>query len=323
MTALPVRQLYYHRDYDGVVAAAMVQASTHIDLDLRPIQYRPNLAWTSRHLAPHTGIVDFLYHPEATLWIDHHDTTFATEATQQTFRADAFHVFAPEAASCPGVIVELPWFERGERWNDYVRWANLIDGAAYESAVQANDLKNPHLVLSHVIAEVTDPHSLELVVRAVAQKPVGQVLELRDLQAPQARVMRDDARIRENLPKLLLVHGQVATLDQSDLPIPYRRYLAYERYPQIRYGIGLYRTEEATIVSVGENPWSRRGPVHLGQLCKEFGGGGRRSTAGVPVRSVDEARTLAALLTDRLNEALRSEKLPVVSRSGSNPTNAA
>ena len=33
MSDLPLRQLYYHRDYDGVVAAAMIQAAVHTTLD--------------------------------------------------------------------------------------------------------------------------------------------------------------------------------------------------------------------------------------------------------------------------------------------------
>lgn len=308
MTCLPLRTLYYHHDYDGLVAAAMVQATTPTELDLRPVQYEPNLNWTGRSLPPDTGIVDFLYHHEATFWVDHHVTTFASEAIRQNFRPDPFHVFAPHAASCPGVIIGLPWFDRGRHWDDYVRWADIIDGAAYESPAQANDLANPHLLLSYVIAELENPDVLAMVVRAVTLRSASQVLELPELQAIAARVLRDDARIRQRLSKLLQLRGQVAILDQSTSAIPYRRYLAYECHPQTRYGIGLYRSDDATIVSVGENPWNEPGPVHLGELCREFGGGGRRATAGVPMRSAEAARKLAALLTDRLNEALRSEK---------------
>src|SRR5688572_22189187 len=140
MKYLPLQRLYYHHDYDGVVAAAMVTSTTRTELELTPVQYAPDLNWTEKRLAVETGIVDFLYHPEATLWIDHHATTFSSEAVRERFRPDPFHVFAPDAASCPGVIVRLPWFERCERWNDYVRWADIIDGAAYESPAQANNL---------------------------------------------------------------------------------------------------------------------------------------------------------------------------------------
>jgi hypothetical protein len=248
-----------------------------------------------------------MYHPEAALWIDHHATTFSTEAVRQSFHPDPFHVFAPDAASCPGVIVNLPWFEGGDHWADYVRWADVIDGAAYESPAQANDLTNPHLLLSHIIAEPLESDALATIVRAVSLVSASEVLDLPDLQATRARVLQDDSRIREYLSKRLKAQGQVVILDQSDLFIPYRRYLAYECYPKTRYGIGLYRSDNAIIVSVGENPWNKPGPIHLGQLCQEFGGGGRRATAGVPMSSRETASALAAVLADRLNEALQFE----------------
>jgi hypothetical protein len=307
MSDLPLLRLCYHRDYDGVVAAAMVQATTPTVLDLVPVQYTPNLNWTERSLPPNTGIVDFLYHPDATLWLDHHATTFPSEAAHLSFRPDPFHVFTPDAASCPGVIVGLPWFEGGEHWDDYVHWADIIDGAAYTSPAQANDLANPHILLSHVIADLIDPDSLAIVIRAIPGKSAAEVLELPDLQSSRARLLRDDVLIRQLLATLLRVKGGVTVLDQSDLALPYQRYLAYERHPATRYGIGLYRSGDAIIVSVGENPWNERGPVHLGELCREFGGGGRRATAGVPMLSVEAARELAMRLADRLNEALLFE----------------
>ena len=77
--------------------------------------------------------------------------------------------------------------------------------------------------------------------------------------------------------------------------------------PSARYGIGCYRGDDAVIVSVGENPWGPAGPVHLGELCQGFGGGGRKATAGVPVQGAERARALAQELSARLNEALGRE----------------
>lgn len=305
MTSLPpLHQLYYHRDFDGVVAAAMVQATTETLLDLRPAQYAPNLNWTAQHLAPGTAIVDFLFHPEAALWVDHHETTFATEAARTAFRADSHHVFVPSAASCPEVIAELSWFEGGEHWREYIRWASVIDGAAYESAAQANDFGNPYVLLAHVIAELADVQSLATLIRAIGRCSAVEVLETQELRASRTRLLHNDAFVRGRLDSLLRVEGAVALLDQATLDIPYRRYLAYELYPHVRYGIGLYRSGEAIIVSVGQNPWNEPGPVNLGQLCREFGGGGRQATAGVPVASVDAAKELASTLMERLNVAL-------------------
>jgi hypothetical protein len=159
-----------------------------------------------------------------------------------------------------------------------------------------------------VISELSDPELLALVVRAISVHPASQVLDLPDVRSTVKRVLGDDMQVRQHLARLLRVQGQVAILDQSDLSVPYRRYMAYEYDPQVRYGIGLYQSRNGIIVSVGENPWSKRGPVHLGQLCREFGGGGRYATAGIPTHSAESARELAAILAQRLNHSLESEK---------------
>lgn len=309
MIALPeLHALYYHRDYDGLVAAAMVYATTtESALALHSVQYKAGLDWPRQSLGPAFGIVDFLFHPAAALWVDHHSTTFASDTERASFRPDAFHIFEPDAPSCPGVIVEQPWFAREPHWEEYVKWANVIDDAAYDSPAQANDLTNPHILLSHMIGETADDERLASIVRAIPRMAAQKVVKLGELVSIREKVLLDAAWMRANLGRLLALRGQVAMLDQASLHTPYRRYLPYERYPESRYGVGLYRSEDGVIVSVGENPWSTPGPVHLGELSREFGGGGRRSTAGIPTHSVEQARELAEMLVDRLNDALKTE----------------
>jgi hypothetical protein len=296
-----LKKLYYHRDYDGIVAASMVQATAQARLEMVPVQYAPNLVWTERRLARGTAIVDFLFHPDADLWVDHHETTFRRESDRLAFQPDPFHTFVPTAPSCPAVIATLPWFTNTARWAGYIDWANIIDGAAYESAAQANDLCNPYVLISYIVAELADVDVLAALIRGIGNLVAEQVLALQELRAIRTKILATDASLRARFAEMLRRIGDVAVLDQSEIDGPYRRYLAYERFPDVRYGIGLYRAGEHVIVSVGENPWNRGAGIHLGDLCKEFGGGGRRSTAGVPVASVDAARQLASVIVDRLN----------------------
>ena len=298
-----LRELYYHHDYDGVVAAAMVVASAVSKLQLKAVQYGPQLHWLEQPVSAQTGIVDFLYHPQAGLWVDHHATTFGAQSAE-SFRSDACHVFEPNAPSCPNIIVQLPWFIGGSHWAEFVRWADVIDGAGYESAEQANDLSNPHLLLSQVIVETSDDTVLALLVREMCSRSATELLQLPQISPTASRIRSEEARLRAQLTERLRIVGQVALLDQSDLQVSYRRYLAYEQHPDTSYGIGLYRSGEGVIVSVGENPWHQPGPVHLGALCREYGGGGRRATAGVPTTSMTDARALAETITVRLNTEL-------------------
>lgn len=306
MTLPPLSRICFHRDYDGVVGAAMVLASAPGEVGaLSPVQYRPGLHWTAQDIGAATAVVDFLYHPQAAVWVDHHDTTFGNPSDRAAFRPSPFLAFDASAPSCPAVIVRLPWFEMSRRWEGFLQWANTIDSAAYPSAKDANDLENPHILLSAVIGEARDDALLARIVRSVADREVEEVLSERGVAPIRDRVLRDEQRIRSELRSRLRVTEGVAVLDQSDLAIPYRRYLAFEAHPAVRYGIGLYMSGHDTIVSVGENPWGPRGPVNLGRVCQEFGGGGRHSTAGIPAPSRGVARELADTLAVRLNGALR------------------
>lgn len=297
--------LFYHRDYDGLVAAAMVGHASTGAPHLRAVQYSHDLRWRSSPLPPGSAIVDFLYHPDAVLWVDHHATTFGDDDTRERFRPGPFHVFDGDAPSCPGLIARVPWFEphMSAHWLEYVHWADIIDSASYDSPAQANSIENPHILLSHTIGEC-ERSLLPTIVHGVARMRAAELVETPALSSVVGHIRRFDQVIRSTLDARVRLDGGVAHLDQSDLPIPYRRYLPYEVFPGCSYAIGKYATEEGVIVSVGENPWNPPRLLHLGELCREFGGGGRRGAAGVPVRTREEASELALALSGRLNAAM-------------------
>lgn len=317
MTRLPpLQHICFHKDYDGLVAAAMVASACEGAPMFEPVQYHPELRWTERTLPPGTAIVDFLYHPDAALWIDHHATTFDSKAQHAAFKSDPLHVFEPDAPSCPSIIVRLPWFRREARWEPYLQWSNIIDSAAYASPEQANQLDNPHILLSFLIGATDDLALLRSLILGVRDHDVEQVLAMAPHAEAAERVLFEERGVRDRLWSRVRLDGHVVLMDQSDLPIAYRRYLPYQRFPSARYGIGCYRSDKAVIVSVGENPWGPPGPVHLGELCRGFGGGGRKATAGVPVADAKRARALAQQLSTSLNKALQNEVSPYLSHAG-------
>ena len=124
----------------------------------------------------------FFFHPEAALWIDHHETTFSTEAARLAFRPDPFHVFVPQAASCPSVIAPLPWFDRAERWQDYVYWADIIDGASSESPKQANDSQILTCSSLMRLPSFPDSASLSALIRAIGLGSATEALDQSELR---------------------------------------------------------------------------------------------------------------------------------------------
>lgn len=43
---------------------------------LHPVNYQLNERWATMRLEKPATIVDFLYHPDTTIWMDHHKTSF-------------------------------------------------------------------------------------------------------------------------------------------------------------------------------------------------------------------------------------------------------
>lgn len=299
MTLPDIRTIGFHRDYDGLVAAAMVASCLPERPAFQPLDFSDNRAWPRSALREHMAVLDFPFHPAAVLWVDHHDTAFADEELRAAFfngPAKPFHVLDPNAASCPEVILTQPWFRplRPMRsLRTWVRWSRVIDSARYVSPAQANDLDNPHLLLAAAIPATREDAKAAEIAVAVGKLDVASVVRHPAVAGIASSIRELDRRLIAVLQRPGARVGDVVVLDQSDTDLPYRRYLPYAVHPSARFAVGIYRTASSVIVSVGENPWNRREGVHLGELCRAWGGGGRRSTAGVPAPTLADARRIA------------------------------
>src|SRR4051812_35664642 len=95
--------LYFHTQcFDGVGSAVI--ARTYLtgcegweDPALQPLAYTVQQDWLRRGFGPRTAIVDFLFHPEASFWADHHETAFLAAPPQEMQR---LWFYDPTAGSC-------------------------------------------------------------------------------------------------------------------------------------------------------------------------------------------------------------------------------
>src|ERR1700675_884013 len=102
--------LYFHYPcFDGLVSAVLAWEflEKHEEWnirDLQPVDYTLRDTWLSSELKTPCAIVDFLYHPRADFWADHHQTSMLTRAAEEDFqrrRGDACLLFHPRARSWP------------------------------------------------------------------------------------------------------------------------------------------------------------------------------------------------------------------------------
>ena len=99
------------------------------------------------------AIVDFKYSasPRITWWFDHHLSAFLTPADQQHFlleqqSGDTRHFYDPDYTSCTSFIAHIAQTRFGfdpAPVAELVRWADIVDGALYESPKAAVEMAEP------------------------------------------------------------------------------------------------------------------------------------------------------------------------------------
>ena len=302
MTNLELRTIYFHVDYDGLVSAAILVSLCRTQAELKGVDYDMKQDWAKLKLGSQSAVVDFLYHPDATVWFDHHGTPFVTPEWQAKYHSDAHHFWDPSAPACPPVIAKhLDLGHRHtEHFANYIYWSEIIDSARYETPTQAHDLTNPHILLSRLTSVIRQPDVLAEAVRGIATQPVETVLLHPQLRPFVNTAIELERNLQTQLASRISYDGKVAFLDQSDDTGSYQRYLPYVFYPDASFVVGIYRKGDAFNVSVGASPWKPAPPIHIGHLCHKWGGGGHPKVGGVTVPEHDDAVRIAVAIQSEL-----------------------
>ncbi|HEU5351701.1 MAG TPA: DHH family phosphoesterase [Terracidiphilus sp.] len=264
------------------------------------------------------AIVDFKYSPSPriTWWFDHHQSAFLTPEDFAGFQAckrDAAcarrKFFDPDYTSCTSFLAHIAETEFGFDTRpvaELIHWANIVDGARYESPESAVEMAAPAMKLTLIIESTQDPEFIPRLIPLLTEMPLAEVLT-QPFVAPL-------------LPPLLARHQQSVSLirerseardgtiffDITDQPQEgYNKFIPYYLHPQATYSIGLSKSSFRTKVSVGSNPWTKADPakmVNLAQVCERYGGGGHARVGAIsfPPDRADEARKAAAEIVAEL-----------------------
>jgi hypothetical protein len=243
------------------------------------------------------AIVDFKYSAskKVTWWFDHHQSAFLTPEDQADYErghADGSEVmrkfFNPAYTSCTGFIIDVAANKFGFDTKDLKElryWADIVDGAKYESAKSAVEMEAPAMKLTMVIESSSDDTLVKRLIPLLTEMPLQKVLDQPFVQELLGPLMErhwaglDLIRSRATLDK------GVITFDITDHPTEgYNKFIPYYLFPEGTYN-----------VSVGTNPWTKL-PVeklaNLAEICERYGGGGHARVGAVsfPPDREDEAR---------------------------------
>jgi hypothetical protein len=322
---LRVRVFYHDKCFDGACSASLFTRFHRECIEPNAVYEYHGLVHRAGALfdeSDFTGdenaIVDFKYSssPKITWWFDHHQSAFLTKQDQQEFQAckqdpicGRHKFFDPAYTSCTSFLAHIAKTEFGfdtEPVAELIHWADIVDGAQYESPESAVEMAAPAMKLTLIIEATQDPEFIPRLIPLLTSMPLAEVLA--------------QPFVAQLLPPLLERHKEAVELirtraverdgtiffDISDhLLEGFNKFIPYYLYPNATYSIGLSKSSFRTKVAVGSNPWTKADPtkmVNLAQVCERYGGGGHARVGAIsfPPDQADKARAAAAEIVAEL-----------------------
>jgi hypothetical protein len=264
------------------------------------------------------AIVDFKYlaSPKVTWWFDHHQSAFLTPADQTDFEAGQADgsqrmrkFFDPNYISCTSLIADIAQVNFGFNTApllELIKWADIVDGARYESAKAAVEMAAPAMKLTMVIESASDDSLVKKLIPLLTEMPLQSVLDQNFVQELLGPLMERHWAGLDLIKSRASVDKGVITFDITDKPTEgYNKFIPYYLFPEGTYNVGLSKSSFRTKVAVGTNPWTHLTSdklVNLAVICERYGGGGHARVGAVsfPPDREDEARKAAAEIAAEL-----------------------
>ena len=276
------------------------------------------------------AIVDFKYiaSPKLTWWFDHHVSAFLTPEDRARFDAEQKRTaeaprqfFDPAFVSCAGLIAAVGRERFGfdtTPYADLLRWADVIDGARFESAEEAVSLAAPAMKLATVIEAASNPAFIVRILPLLTAQPLVDTLQenfVQEALAPRVAKQEHDMTLMRSRAS---ADQGVITFDLTDQKVEgYSKFIPYYLLPEAVYAVGLSKTSTRLKISVGTSPWTtvpKEKLADIATICERFGGGGhpRVGAISLNVDQMAEAKRIAGVVTAELkalgqrNEVIRS-----------------
>jgi hypothetical protein len=255
------------------------------------------------------AIVDFKYSasPKLTWWFDHHQSAFVTEEDRRQFeqgqRGDKAmrQFFNPDFVSCTSFIAAVGASRFGfdvSGLGELLYWADIVDGAKYESAQAAVELEAPAMKLTMVIENAEGPDFIPRIIPLLTEMPLIEIMRepfIQEKVAPllekhldAVKLIRSRAQFQDGVIFFDLLDRQTEAIN---------KFIPYYLYPSATYTVGVTKSSFRTKISVGTNPWTTVGAdklENIAEICERYGGGGPARVGAISFGADEEDRARIA-----------------------------
>jgi hypothetical protein len=315
---MKVRVLYHDHCFDGAASAAFVTRFLEskfypgASFDYTGLAHRADQLFEDGLFDGNANaIVDFKYstNPKLTWWFDHHQSAFLSPEDAEHFRHDTSgrKLFDPSYRSCTKFIStvarERYGFEAPDL-DDLVTWADIVDGALYESAQAAVEMTAPAMKLTLVIEGSKGSQMVRKIIGAMQHQPLSEIITDPEVQAIYQKLYEKHLRTIDVIRGAGSCDKGVIYFDLVNDGIEgYNKFIPYYLFPDSAYTVSVSTSSFRTKVSVGSNPWVREPLRHnLATICERYGGGGHPKVGAIsfPTGAVQQARKAAAEIREEL-----------------------
>ena len=254
------------------------------------------------------AVVDFKYtsSPKLTWWFDHHISAFVTPEERAAYEAGQAgdkgkrQFFDPNYISCTSFIASVGASHFGfdvSGLGELLHWADIVDGARFESAKSAVEMKEPALQIAMVIENAVGPAFIPRIIPLLTEMSLADVLAqpfvkervgpLMEKHLASMELIRERAEVKNGVIYVDLLDKQVEALN---------KFIPYYFYPEATYTVAATRSNQRAKISVGTSPWTKLPPselINLAAICERYGGGGHARVGAVSLQASEVEKTSA------------------------------
>jgi len=306
--AAPAYRLVTRSDFDGLVCGMLLKELSLID-DIAFVHPK-DMQDGKVPITPRDITTNLPYVPGCHLAFDHH----ASEVIRASGRPPANHVINPHAPSAARVVYEYYGGRGafGRISEDLMQAVDKGDSAQFtreeildpQGWVLLNFLMDSRTGLGRFRDfRISNYELMMQLIDHCRDHSIEEILALPDVRERVDLYREHQERFREQVLRRTRVHGTLAVLDLREEEVIYagNRFMIYALFPQCDISMhvmwGLKR--QNTVFAVGKSILDRSSPVHVGELCLSYGGGGHHAAGTCQVEN-DRADAVRAELVARI-----------------------
>ncbi len=321
-----IKVFYHDKCFDGACSAALFtrfyreRIREHAQFEYQGLVHRAGALFDEADFTgDENAIVDFKYSssPRVTWWFDHHQSAFLTpeDASHFEHEQSTTKFYDPGFRSCTKFIAAVTEQRFGfdpAPAAEMIEWADIIDGALYDSPQAAVEMKTPATKLTMLIESNQDPQFIPSLIAQLAYKPLAEIVAQPAIADRLPQLMERHRRSIEILRERAQCSDGTVYFDITDYDLEgYNKFIPYCLHPECVYSVGLSKSSFRTKVSVGSNPWTTATHMeNLAKICERYGGGGHARVGAIsfPPNMFEQGRKAAEEIVKELRASYRAQQ---------------